>query len=280
MAENLQLLKRRIKTAKNIAQIGKAMEMISASKIKRAQAAVLNNNPYAERIINLTTKIIRHADLKKFQHPYINQKKSESEKRILIVISPDKGLCGSLNTNLFKKLLEADDRDTKIIAVGKKASRFSQRLEGELIAEYSMGTILPDYSMVYNLVEVINNEYLSGNVSKVQIMYTRFTSIFSQEPVIKSVLPIESAHDEETELPYIFEPSEEEILKDLLPYYLEVLLFNSIIEAYTSEQAARMVAMQNAKNNALDIADYLTLSYNKSRQEGITNELLSLANNI
>ncbi len=278
MAENLQLLKRRIGTAKNIAQIAKAMEMISASKIKKAQSAVVNNKPYTERIITLTNNILRHADLKKFSHPYISNK-SKSDKKLLIVTSPDKGLCGSLNTNLFKKILEQENKDTKIVAIGKRAGRFSGRLEGDLIGEFPMGTILPDYSIVYSIIEVINAEYLTGNVSKVEILYTEFSSIFSQEPTIKTLLPIDISHNEE-ELPYIFEPSEEEILSDLLPYYLEVYLFNSIIEAYTSEQAARMVAMQNAKNNALDIADYLTLSYNKSRQEGITNELLSLANNI
>lgn len=278
MAENLQLLKRRIRTAKNIAQIAKAMEMISASKIKRAQSAVLNNKPYTERIVSLTNNILRHADLKKFQHPYLSNN-SKSNKKLVIVISPDKGLCGSLNTNLFKKILEQDNKDTKIVTVGKKAGRFSSRLESDLIGEYPMGTILPDYSIVYSIIEAINSEYLSKNVSSVEILYTQFTSIFSQEPVIKKILPIQVSHEDE-ELPYIFEPSEDEILSDLLPYYLEVYLFNSIIEAYTSEQASRMVAMQNAKNNALDIADYLTLSYNKSRQERITNELLSLANNI
>lgn len=284
MAQNLQLLKRRIKTASNIAQIAKAMEMISASKIKKAQNAVLNNKPYTEKIITLTNNILRHTNLTKFKHPYIENVNAEGDleqnsKRILIVITPDKGLCGSLNTNLYKKILEEDNSNTKIVALGKKATRFSQRLEAEIIADYSAGSSLPDYSIVYNLIEVINDNFLSGKVTKVDILYTGFTSIFSQEPTVKTLLPIKITHDE-SELPYILEPNEEEILSDLLPYYLEVYLYNSLLEAYTSEQAARMVAMQNAKNNALDIAEYLTLSYNKSRQERITNEILSLANNI
>lgn len=287
MAQNLQLLKRRIKTAKNIAQIAKAMEMISASKIKKAQNAVLNSKPYTEKIITLTNNMLRHTDLKKFSHPYIenltndqeSDKKNNSDKKILIVITPDKGLCGSLNTNIYKKILEEDNKNTKIITIGKKASRFSQRLESEVIANFPAGSSTPDYSIVYNLIEVINDEFLTGKVSKVDILFTDFTSIFSQEPKIKTLLPIKTTH-EEAELPYVFEPGEAEILSDLLPYYLEVYLYNSLLEAYTSEQAARMVAMQNAKNNALDIAEYLTLLYNKSRQERITNELLSLANNI
>ncbi len=277
MAENLQLLKRRMKTAGNIAQIAKAMEMISASKIKKAQTAVANNKPYAQRITNLTINILNNADLNKFTHPFIM--KNGSEKKLLLIISPDKGLCGSLNTNLFKKILTLDDKNLKIIALGRKAGRFCLRLEGELIANFNMGTILPPYSVVYQIIEIVNREYLSGNVSSFQILFSEFKSVFSQEPVVKDALPIEIKH-EEVALPYLFEPKFQDILADLLPYYLEVILYNSLVEAFTSEQAARMMAMQNAKNNALDIADYLTLSYNKSRQERITNELLTLSNNL
>lgn len=277
MAQNLQLLKRRIKTSKNIAQIAKAMEMISASKIKKAQKTVENNKPYFEKITNLTKQILANADLSKFKHQYLEKK--ESDKTLLIVVSPDKGLCGSLNTNLFKKLLEVDNKTLKIVTLGKKSGQFSRRLEGELLDEFTVGTTFPDYSVVFNLLEIINNEYIKGDVSKVKVLFTQFNSIFSQEPVVKDLLPI-TPDLEKVELPYIFEPKPEEILVDLLPYFVEVSIYSMIIEAFTSEQAARMVAMQNAKNNALDIADYLTLSYNKSRQERITSELLSLSNNI
>lgn len=274
MAQSLQLLNRRIKTAKNIAQIAKAMEMISASKIKRAQKAVEANKPYAARIVALTQSILAHIDLETFKHPYITG--NNSEKSLLLVISPDKGLCGSLNTNLFKKFLEVDNKNKKIIALGKKISQFARRIDGELIAEFNTGTTIPEYQVVYQLVEIINREFLEGNVGKVEIMFNQFNSIFSQEPVAKTILPIEIQPNEE-DLPYLFEPEASEIIKDLLPYYLEGVIYNAILEAFTSEQAARMVAMGNAKNNALDIADYLTLSYNKQRQEKITSELLALS---
>jgi len=275
MAQSLQLLNRRIKTAKNIAQISKAMEMISASKIKRAQKAVEANKPYAARIVELTQTILSHMDLETFKHPYING--NGSDKNLLLVISPDKGLCGSLNTNLFKKFLEAEDKNTKLVALGKKISQFGTRTSGEMIANFNIGTVLPEYIIVYQLIEIIKKEFISGNVGKVQILYSQFNSIFSQVPVIKTILPIETVAAQ-GQLPYLFEPKPEEIINDLLPYYLEAVVYNAIIEAFTSEQAARMVAMQNAKNNALDIADYLTLSYNKQRQEKITSELLSLSN--
>lgn len=278
MAQNLQILLRRKKTAQNIAQIARAMEMVSASKIKRAQSEVVANKPYADRITKLTSSVIRHVDRDQFTHPYILP--TESEKNLVLVISPDKGLCGSLNTNLFKKILEIDNKNLKLITMGRKASQFSRRLEAELIAEFNIGTTLPPYRTVFQLIEIINGEYLNGNVSSFAILYTEFTSMFTQAPVMKNILPIEMPSEEIIPLPYIFEPEIQDILAELLPYYLEVLLYNSLIEAYTSEQAARMVAMQNAKNNALDITDYLTLIYNKSRQERITNELLTLSSRV
>lgn len=277
MAKNLQLLKRRINTSKNIAQIGKAMEMISASKIKRAQTQVLNNKPYSERITELTQTMLLQPDLKNFTHPLLET--NDSEKKLYIVISPDRGLCGSLNTNLFKKIIELDNKNIKMVTLGKRAERFCIRLEGELIASFPMGTSLPQYSIVYDLIEIIEQEFITKNVSEVFLVYSQFNSVFSQSPIVKKILPLERPTAEIEELPYIFEPKVNELIKDLLPFYLEVSLFTSILEAYTSEQAARMVAMQNAKNNALDIADALTLEYNKSRQERITGEILDIANN-
>jgi len=274
MAQNLQQLKRRIKTANNISQIAKAMEMISASKIKRAQKAVENNKPYSARINEITSTILHYVDSENFSHPYLTQ--NNSPKSLYIVISTDKGLCGSLNTNLFKVLLEQDNKNMKLVTLGRRVRQFAQKLEAETIAEFGMGTALPEYFMVFQLIEIISREYLSGNVGSVHLMYNQFNSIFEQAPTTKKILPIETEHVDK-ELPYVFEPKAEEILDSLLPYYLEVVIYSALIEAFTSEQAARMVAMQNAKNNALDIAEYLTLIYNKSRQERITNELLALS---
>ncbi len=274
MAQSLQLLNRRIKTAKNISQIAKAMEMISASKIKRAQKAVEANKPYAARIVQLTQSILAQMDTDTFSHPFING--NGSDKTLILAISPDKGLCGSLNTNLFKKFLEVDDKNKKIVTLGKKISQFALRSSGEMIASFNLGTTTPEYQVVYQLIEIINSEYMAGNVGKVVILFNQFNSLFSQEPVLKTILPIEIQPDA-AQLPYVFEPESSEIIKDLLPYYPEAIVYNAILEAFTSEQAARMVAMQNAKNNALDIADYLTLTYNKQRQEKITSELLALS---
>ena len=279
MAQNLQLLKRRIKTSKNIAQIAKALEMIAASKIKKAQKAANGNRPYAERVSQVTEEILSSIDRKKFSHPYLTE--SKNPKTLLIAISPDRGLCGSLNTNLYKKLIEIDSSDIKVVSVGKKIGLFASKLRCELLSSYPMGSTLPDFSLVYQLKTIIDEEYSTVNVGNVQILYAESTSLFTQTPTIKTLLPFTfegqvTATMSETS---IFEPNKEALLEDLLPYYLEIQLFNALLQAFTSEQAAQMIAMQNAKNNARDIADYLNLVYNKSRQERITNEILDLSNN-
>lgn len=273
MAENLLLLKRRRKTAENIAQVAKALEMISASKIKRAQNALENNRPYAQNIENLTQNILKHADLEKFTHPYIDEDKKGPV--LLLVVSSDRGLCGSFNTNLMKKIIEQDAGSFKILVLGKKAESFCSKLGAEIVASLPLGTVIPPYTLVYQILEIINEEY--SRVSALKILFTEFQSVFAQEPQFKTILPL-TVEEDVGHLPFVFEPNARELLSELLPYYLEVILYRAILEAFTSEQAARMVAMQNAKNNANDVADYLTLTYNKARQERITSELLTLSN--
>lgn len=280
MAQNLQLLKRRIKTSKNIAQIAKALEMIAASKIKKAQIAAQSNKPYAERISEITGKIIGSLDEKVITHPYLETGMPKGKKKLLIAISPDRGLCGSLNTNLYKKLIEIDNKDTKIVTVGKKVGLFCSKLSFELLSSYPMGNTLPDYSLVYQLKTIIDEQLNSGEISSVSIVYADFISLFTQSPTEKQLLPlqIEGIEAPQSDSSSIFEPDKATLLSDLLPYYLQIQLYNALLVAFTSEQAAQMVAMQNAKNNAFDIAEYLNLVYNKSRQERITNEILDLAN--
>jgi F-type H+-transporting ATPase subunit gamma len=283
MAENLFLLKRRIKTAKNIAQIAKAMEMVSASKIKKAQNIVEKNRAYSEKISTLTENIIRRADLKKFSHPYLT--KSDSPKRLLLAFSPDKGLCGSLNTNLYKALIEKDLSTTSVVAVGRKMEMMNAKIASDLLASYHIGTSIPHYSVVYQLITLVTQFYEENPGATVEVLYTRFDSLLKQTITTTRLLPLtteiatSSENAEELDdLPFLVEPDINSILTDLLPYYVEVKLYDLLMNSYTSEQAARMVAMQNAKNNAKDVAEFLTLTYNKNRQEKITNEILDLAN--
>lgn len=279
MAQNLQSLKRRIKTSKNIAQIAKAMEMIAASKIKRAQTMVANNKPYAQAIIEHTITALAKSKDKKYSHLYINT--NNAQDTLIIALSPDKGLCGALITNMARKLLEIEQKNIHIIAIGKKIERIAAKLNMNLIASFNIGTSLPSYSQIFPLIKLIEENYIKGHVGKVEIFYPEFTSVFTQTPKFVQLLPIQNIEQQNpsiNEKEYLFEPSAKDLLDTLLPYYIEVSLYNFLIEAHTSEQAARMLAMQNAKNNAGDIADFLTLTYNKSRQERITNELLDLTN--
>ncbi len=276
MPQNLQLLKRRIKTSKNVSQIAKAMEMMSASKIKRAQNTVENNKPYAGKISLLTKQLIQSAG-EKYMHPFISG--NNSSKKLLIAISPDRGLCGSLNTNLFKKLITLEDKETTLITIGHKVERFAAKLTFDLAATFPMGNTLPRFSNLYDVIRLVNTLYTEGKVGSVEVLYTEFTSFFHQEPIVKKLLPIDiSELPEKEEGVSFYEPGIHELLDILLPQYLEVSFYSALLEAYTSEQAARMISMQNAKNNANDIANYLTLQYNKSRQEKITGEILDLSN--
>lgn len=276
MAENLQLLKRRIKTASNVAQIAKAMEMMSASKIKRAQKTVESNKPYVKKIEEITSSLISQTD-KKFAHPYIDG--NDSSAKLLIVISPDKGLCGSLNTNIFKKLLTVDSKDVKLVTIGKKVEKFAARMSFDFVAAFPMGNTIPRFTNVYEMVKLIETFYNKGEVGSVEILFTQFHSFFQQVPVIKKLLPIDPAvFSQDSEPFHLFEPNVPSLLETLLPQYIEMSIYSALLEAYTSEQVARMIAMQNAKTNANDIASYLTLSYNKIRQEKITGEILDLTN--
>ena len=278
MAENLQLLKRRIKTAKNVSQIAKAMEMMSASKIKRAQNTVENNKPYAKKVESLTFKLVKKVDRKKFKHPYIDGNKSKN--KLLLVISPDRGLCGSLNTNLFKALTLEEDHETVLITIGKKVEKFAARLSFNFLAAFPMGTTIPKFENVYEILRIINEQYNTGKVGSVEILFTEFKSFFIQTPKLTKILPIDTSNSEEdNDLYHLYEPGSKKLLEGILPQYLEASLYSALLEAYTSEQVARMIAMQNAKTNANEIATYLTLAYNKSRQERITNEILDLSNN-
>jgi F-type H+-transporting ATPase subunit gamma len=278
MALNLQLLKARIATVKNIAQISKTLEMVSAIKIRRAQATMDSVEPYAEGIRDLAEDIhARTAASAAPSHPFIAG--NSARDRLLIAVGPDKRLCGLLVSNLARELLELDDPDVLLITVGKKLERIASRMrKARLITAFPMGSAVPQYSLVYDLSRVAGDSILSGRASALSVLFSLYVSYYSQIPVVVPVLPIAKPPAARHQLPYAVEPGPAAVLEALLPHYLEVMLYWLVVEGYTSEQAARLVAMQNAKNNALDTTDALTLEYNKTRQERITSEILDLAN--
>jgi len=277
MPENLRLLKGRIRTAGNIAQLAKTLEMVSVSKIRRARGLANTVRPYAERITAITGATMRSLTPEERAHPYL--KKGTGSGRILLAIGPDKGLCGPLTGNLIRKLAESVDQDTWLITVGKRMEAPAVRLAGNrLIASFMMGARLPQYSLVFELVRVINERILTGQAATLDVLYSRFVSFFSQVPAIERVLPLPESAPLAGTVPPVVEPGSTALLDALLPHFLEVRLFDAVVQAFSAEHAARMVAMQNAKSNALEIADTFTLLYNKTRQERITSEILDLAN--
>ncbi len=277
---SLQILKRRIKTAQNVSKTTKAMQMIAASKLKRAQDAALNGRPYVEKLTSLSNSISKRVD----SDNLIDYMKTltDAENKLVIVIAPDKGLCGGLNTNLTRELWNFSKENKKLsfIAVGKKANSVTRLIGGEVIASFDFGTTLPSYEGVYPIMTIIDDYFLNKKSSEVYIANCNFVSVFSQVPTIKNLLPVKFEQQEEKGSQTIFEPSTQELLPGLIRHYLEMSVYQAFLESYLSEQSARMLAMQNATDNAKDIIEELKLLYNKSRQEKITNEILDISGGI
>ena len=270
---NILILKRRIRTAQNVSKTTKAMQMIAASKLKKAQDAALSSRPYTQSLTSLLQRAISKTDE---EDKNVYMRRSENNKALIILISPDKGLCGGLITNLTRDVVGINpDKNTKFIAVGKKAESIVSKVGSEMIASFSFGTTLPAFYSVYPIIRIANDQFVSNEVSSIKIIHTEFSTIFSQKPKTLNLLPIEIAEEIGENL-MIFEPSLEEILPSLIKKYFEMRLYQTFLESYLSEQAARMLAMQNATDNALEIIEELKLDYNKQRQEKITSEILDI----
>lgn len=270
-------LKRRIKTAQNVSKTTKAMQMIAASKLKKAQDAALSSRPYVEKLSSVSERIGKNVD----QDSLIDYMKAltDTNEKLIIVVAPDKGLCGGLVTNLGRELLSfmRENKNTKLILVGKKGIGVGRISGGEIIASFDITTTLPSYDLVFPIMNIVDEYFLDKKVSEVYVLHAKFNSIFSQTPIIKKILPASFEKSENNNSEMIFEPSANDMLPGLIRHYLEMSVYQSFLENYLSEQAARMLAMQNATNNAKDIIQELKLVYNKSRQEKITNEILDIS---
>ncbi|HVF69373.1 MAG TPA: ATP synthase F1 subunit gamma [Xanthomonadales bacterium] len=277
---NILTLKRRINAAKNVSKTTRAMQMIAASKLKKAQDAVTSSRPYVSKISHIMTDLLEETK-NSYSHPYLKTD-SASDKTLLLVLSPDKGLCGSLITNLVKEFIKFQEAtpDTEYIVVGKKLEGQIVHFTSEIVASFPFGTTLPKFDRVYSLIKIIEDYYGTGKVSSVKVLTAEYTSIFTQTPKIIPLLPIapeDSGQEEKNSQDfYLFEPGKKELLDSLIKHYLEMTLYLQLIESYLSEQAARMMSMQNATNNANDIIDDLQLEYNKTRQAKITSEILDI----
>jgi len=282
---NTQDIRRRIKSIRNTAQITKAMQMVAASKMRKAQQHALAGRPYAALLNKVLVSLRSRTD--PLLHPLLQVR--PVRKELVLVISTDKGLAGALNTNLMREVANLDPAKTIYVASGRKARQFIVRSKRELLADFELKdspTILETRPIAKFCLE----KFLAGEVDKVTVLYTHFVNTISQRPVAETLLPISqfvfgdpaekaAPDDAETKrmLEYIFEPSPEGVLDFMLPYYVQYQVFQMVLDARASEHSARMVAMKNATDNANQFIKDLTLEYNKMRQASITTELLEIA---
>lgn len=274
---NIRQIKRRIKTSKNISQITKAMELVAAAKMKKAQAAALSGKLYAEKIYEMVMRLAKRTDYR--SHPLLLSP-APTGKRIVILLSTNKGLCGGLNTTLFRFLMHEYPTLQKndVMTVGKKGADFVTRIGMSVKADFSDTT--PRERAVPALVELMIQSFLTGAYDGVDVVSNEFVSVVKQIPHKKTLLPLTLSgavpEDDEHAYEFVIEPSVEEVFESLLPHYVENQLRDAILQSEASEYAAQMIAMHNATDNANSLRDELTLQYNKARQEKITYEITDI----
>jgi F-type H+-transporting ATPase subunit gamma len=282
---NTQDIRRRIRSIRNTAQITKAMQMVAASKMRKAQQAALAGRPYAVLMNKVFVSLQHRTDAK--LHPLLQVR--EVKKELVVMISSDKGLAGALNTNVFRESNHFDNTKTVYVSAGRKARQFLGRAKRQLLADFQLKDS-PSFLETKPIAQYSMERFLSGDVDKVSVLFTHFINTINQQSVVQTLLPIspfdlpgrktqEGARQETTDpmLGYIFEPSAEGVLDVMLPYYLQYLVYQMVLDARASEHSARMVAMKSATDNAHEFIKDLTLEYNKMRQASITTELLEIS---
>ena len=277
-------LRRRIRSVTGTAQITKAMQMVAASKMRRAQQAALAGRPFVQLIYRIQREATSR--MGEFSHPLLAVRKVN--KRAVILVAADKGLCGALNTNLFRLAAEFDPETTLFIAAGRKAAQFIARTRRHLVAEFSYADT-PRFPEARAISAFARDLFLKGEVDQIQIIATRFENTLTQYPLCLEFLPVGEIKAlkipgarPQAELTAditesLFEPSPQAVLQYLLSHYLDIFIYQVMMNAKASELSARMVSMKNATDNAENLIRDLTLEYNKLRQGNITKELLEIA---
>lgn len=289
---NLRDIRRRIKSVKNTRQITRAMQLVSSSKMKRAQDLAIAGRPYALLLANMLNTVGNAFKISGdcIEHPFFQKK--EVKKRGIIILSSDKGLCGPLNTNLFRLIIDQVSGDASFFTVGRKAAQFITREGLDQKGAYGISD-KAEPREVSPLVDSAIHSFKLGEVDSLEIAYPSFVNVLVQEPVILPILPIldldsmlvqlkkkikgNTGEINKEERAITFEPSAEIILENLPERYVEFMIYQMILESRASEYSARMVAMKSATDNASKLVDSLTLDYNKARQAAITQEILEIA---
>ena len=277
-------IRRRIKSVKNTRQITKAMELVAASKMKKAQQAALAGRAYTQLMSDMLAALApRVAELEN-----VFLAKREIKTRGILLVTTDKGLCGPLNANLFKLVTDIKT-PAKFFAIGRKGAQFLARTHRDLVADFQVQDRVP-FAEIKVAVELMVKQYLDGEIDTVEVIYSRFRNTLVQEPTVRPVLPltslasfIEHVHAEagttakRDDRDMLFEPSPKQVLEALIPFYLNRHVYQLVLSSKASEHSARMVAMKTAKDNATKLVGELSLEYNKARQAAITQEILEIA---
>ena len=283
---NTREIRRRIKSVKNTAQITKAMQMVAASKMRKAQQAALAGREYSALLNRVLVSLRDRVDPN--AHPLLTERPGKRE--LVILISTDKGLCGALNTNLFRETSRLEQSETSFIANGRKGVQYLARSKRNLLADFAMKDN-PGFAETKQISKFALEKFVSGEVDKVTVAYTRFVNTLTQQPTLRTLLPISpfdlpgakeekdaalATNAQANHFGYIFEPSAEQVLDSILPEYVHFQVYQMALDSRASEHSARMVAMKSATDNAKQIVKDLTLEYNKVRQAAITTELLEI----
>jgi F-type H+-transporting ATPase subunit gamma len=271
-------IRMKIRSVQNTRKITKAMEMVAASKMRKAQDRMRHARPYADKVRNVAAHL-SHAN-PEYRHPFLVDR--DSVKRVgLIVVTTDKGLCGALNTNVLRAVLnqykewQAQGEEIEVCCLGNKGLGFMQRLGANIVSQAVQLGDRPQMDKLIGAVKVMLDGYTSDRFDRLLIAYTRFVNTMKQEPVIEQLLPLsgEKLGAPEGTWDYLYEPDARVVLDQVLTRYIESIIFQSVAENMASEQSARMVAMKAASDNAKTLIEDLTLVYNKNRQAAITKEL-------
>lgn len=275
---SLRDIRRRIRSVRNTAQITRAMQMVAASRMRRAQQRVLASRPYSDAIRTMIGELSQQRADPSVVHPLLEVRPEQN--RGFVVFTSDRGLAGPLNTNVLRSATEqllASPGDAQLITVGRKGQDFFARRGRRIAATFTGLGERADYNDIIPVARVIVGAYVARLVDSVHLVFPRFVSTLNQAPTVTRLLPLRSLEEEGTALEFIIEPSPEMILEALLPRYIETILYQTLLETTASEHSARMVAMRNATENAQELVEALTLTYNKARQAAITKEISEIS---
>src|SRR5215467_2242816 len=275
---SLRDIRRRIRSTQNMQKITKAMQVVSATRLRRAQAAVQAPRPYAEKMVDVLATTAERAT--EYRHPYLERR--EGDRALLIVVTADRGLAGALNTNTLRAVNRYVNQhhrgQARYVTIGRKGRDFLARYRRDIVADVSGIKDRPGVGAILPAVSAALEEYDDGRADILLLAYARWVSTLRQEPIVQTLLPISlpKAEAGRTAADYIYEPGPEAVLDALLPRYIETLVYAAVLENQASEHSARMIAMQNATNAAGDLIESLTLTANKIRQAAITTELMEI----